>query len=386
MRMATVGQAARETGWSPRMLRYLERAGLVVPRRTGSGYRTYGLLELNQLRSLQELRRRFRVELARALVRRAPAARARPASGSRFVARGHRAERARLGAAQARAAAGRLNRDTKERHGYDDSARRQGSRARAGRRQPDRVGRPADAGPGRDPRALRDRPAARGLPRLRVPARHERDRQPDAHAEGRRRGRRALRVEPAFDAGRRRGGARRRVRDLRLRDQGRGQRHLLPAHRGRGRPQAAADDGRRRRRDRRAPLAPARAARRHRRRDRGDDDRRDPAQGPRARRRARLPGDRGQRRAHQAHVRQPLRHGAVDDRRDRARDEHPARRAHVRRRRLRLVRPRRGDAREGHGRPRGRHRGRPAARARGRDGRLPGAADGAGGARSATSS
>jgi MerR family transcriptional regulator, copper efflux regulator len=45
------------------MLRYLERSGLVVPRRTGSGYRAYGLLELNQLRSLQELRRRFRVEL-----------------------------------------------------------------------------------------------------------------------------------------------------------------------------------------------------------------------------------------------------------------------------------------------------------------------------------
>jgi MerR family transcriptional regulator, copper efflux regulator len=63
MRAATVGQAARETEWSPRMLRYLERAGLVVPRRTASGYRTYGLLELNQLRSLQELRRRFRVEL-----------------------------------------------------------------------------------------------------------------------------------------------------------------------------------------------------------------------------------------------------------------------------------------------------------------------------------
>jgi MerR family copper efflux transcriptional regulator len=47
--MATVGQAAKQTGWSPRMLRYLERAGLVVPRRTGSGYRAYGLLELNQL-------------------------------------------------------------------------------------------------------------------------------------------------------------------------------------------------------------------------------------------------------------------------------------------------------------------------------------------------
>jgi MerR family transcriptional regulator, copper efflux regulator len=45
------------------MLRYIERSGLVIPRRTGSGYRVYGLLELNQLRSLQELRRRFRVEL-----------------------------------------------------------------------------------------------------------------------------------------------------------------------------------------------------------------------------------------------------------------------------------------------------------------------------------
>ena len=60
---ATVGEAATQTGWSPRMLRYLERAGLVVPRRTAAGYRKYGLLELNQLRTLKELRRRFRVEL-----------------------------------------------------------------------------------------------------------------------------------------------------------------------------------------------------------------------------------------------------------------------------------------------------------------------------------
>jgi len=59
----TVGQAAARTGWSPRMLRYLEAAGLVVPRRTSTGYRLYGLLELNQLRSLQQLRERFRVEL-----------------------------------------------------------------------------------------------------------------------------------------------------------------------------------------------------------------------------------------------------------------------------------------------------------------------------------
>jgi DNA-binding transcriptional MerR regulator len=54
-----VGHAAARTGWSARMLRYLEQAGLVVPSRTPSGYRQYGLRELNQLRSLAELRRRF---------------------------------------------------------------------------------------------------------------------------------------------------------------------------------------------------------------------------------------------------------------------------------------------------------------------------------------
>ena len=59
----TIGEAAGQTGWSPRMLRYLEGAGLVVPRRSGAGYRLYGLLEVNQLRSLGELRRRHDVEL-----------------------------------------------------------------------------------------------------------------------------------------------------------------------------------------------------------------------------------------------------------------------------------------------------------------------------------
>ena len=34
-----------------------------MPRRSGSGYRLYGLLELNQLRSLRELRDRFDVEI-----------------------------------------------------------------------------------------------------------------------------------------------------------------------------------------------------------------------------------------------------------------------------------------------------------------------------------
>jgi MerR family transcriptional regulator, copper efflux regulator len=55
----TVGQAAAQTGWSARMLRYLERSGLVVPRRSGGGYRIYGLRELEQLRGLDRLRRRF---------------------------------------------------------------------------------------------------------------------------------------------------------------------------------------------------------------------------------------------------------------------------------------------------------------------------------------
>jgi DNA-binding transcriptional MerR regulator len=62
--LRTVGQAAAETGWSARMLRYLERHGLVQPRRTPAGYRLYGLPELNRLRSLLELRRRHGLELS----------------------------------------------------------------------------------------------------------------------------------------------------------------------------------------------------------------------------------------------------------------------------------------------------------------------------------
>jgi MerR family transcriptional regulator, copper efflux regulator len=59
-----VGEAAAHTGWSARMLRYLERVSLVVPARTASGYRLYRLLELNQLRALAELRRRHGLELS----------------------------------------------------------------------------------------------------------------------------------------------------------------------------------------------------------------------------------------------------------------------------------------------------------------------------------
>ncbi len=59
----TVGAAASLTGWSARMLRYLEEHELVVPQRTPAGYRVYGLAELNRLRSLHDLRGRFGVDL-----------------------------------------------------------------------------------------------------------------------------------------------------------------------------------------------------------------------------------------------------------------------------------------------------------------------------------
>src|SRR4051812_15127132 len=41
------------------MLRYLDRQGLIVPRRTDSGYRIFGPGELQRLRTLRELLARF---------------------------------------------------------------------------------------------------------------------------------------------------------------------------------------------------------------------------------------------------------------------------------------------------------------------------------------
>ena len=63
METYSVSEAAARTGWSARMLRYLESTGLVVPERSASGYRRYGGDELELLRGLQELRRTFGVEL-----------------------------------------------------------------------------------------------------------------------------------------------------------------------------------------------------------------------------------------------------------------------------------------------------------------------------------
>lgn len=63
MQTIPIGEASRRSGWSPRMLRYLEAEGLVLPTRTPAGYRRYGVRELNQLRALADLRHGFGVEL-----------------------------------------------------------------------------------------------------------------------------------------------------------------------------------------------------------------------------------------------------------------------------------------------------------------------------------
>jgi MerR family copper efflux transcriptional regulator len=60
----TINEAAEITGWSARMLRYVERSGLVAPVRSPSGYRLYGAPELQRLRTLRELLDRFDLSLS----------------------------------------------------------------------------------------------------------------------------------------------------------------------------------------------------------------------------------------------------------------------------------------------------------------------------------
>jgi MerR family transcriptional regulator, copper efflux regulator len=60
----TINEAARTTGWSPRMLRYVERTGLVTPGRSASGYRLYGPGELQRLRTLKALLTSFEIGLS----------------------------------------------------------------------------------------------------------------------------------------------------------------------------------------------------------------------------------------------------------------------------------------------------------------------------------
>jgi adenosylhomocysteinase len=67
----TVKDAAAATGWSARMLRYIEGLGLIAPERSAGGYRIYAEHDIARLRELRVLRERFDVELgALALVAR----------------------------------------------------------------------------------------------------------------------------------------------------------------------------------------------------------------------------------------------------------------------------------------------------------------------------
>ena len=59
MEALTIHEAAETTGWSPRMLRYLETVGLIEPARTTKGYRVFGPEQLQRLRTLKELLERF---------------------------------------------------------------------------------------------------------------------------------------------------------------------------------------------------------------------------------------------------------------------------------------------------------------------------------------
>jgi DNA-binding transcriptional MerR regulator len=59
----TIHEAATTTGWSARMLRYVEQLGLVAPPRSPSGYRLYGPAQVERLRTLRALLDRHGLEL-----------------------------------------------------------------------------------------------------------------------------------------------------------------------------------------------------------------------------------------------------------------------------------------------------------------------------------
>ena len=59
----TVHEAAAATGWSARMLRYVEKLGLVEAPRSSAGYRLYGPSQLARLRTLRSLLEQHGLEL-----------------------------------------------------------------------------------------------------------------------------------------------------------------------------------------------------------------------------------------------------------------------------------------------------------------------------------
>ncbi len=63
MTSQSIQQASAATGWSPRMLRYLESSGLIRPLRTPGGHRAYSSVQLQRLRDLHDIVERFDIGL-----------------------------------------------------------------------------------------------------------------------------------------------------------------------------------------------------------------------------------------------------------------------------------------------------------------------------------
>jgi adenosylhomocysteinase len=63
MAFQSIQQASETTGWSARMLRYLERSGLIRPMRTQGGHRVYAPHQIQRLRDLREIVERFDIGL-----------------------------------------------------------------------------------------------------------------------------------------------------------------------------------------------------------------------------------------------------------------------------------------------------------------------------------
>ena len=63
MSTLTIHEAATTTGWSSRMLRYVEQLGLLETSRSAAGYRLYGPAQLQRLRTLRALLTTYGLEL-----------------------------------------------------------------------------------------------------------------------------------------------------------------------------------------------------------------------------------------------------------------------------------------------------------------------------------
>ena len=204
------------------------------------------------------------------------------------------------------------------------------------------------------------------------------DGEPDAGAAGRRSSSGTVREQSAEYTGRRGGGAGRGVRDPHFRDQGGGQRDVLRPHKVGARSEAEYHDGRRGGPGRRAALGADGAAAERSGRHGGDDYRGHTAHQPGGGRASEVPDNIGERRRHEALLRQQVRHRTEHVGRDHPRDQHTLGGEEGRCVRVRLVRTRLRASCAGDGSAHDRDGGECRSRAGGGDGRSPGDDDGRG--------